>query len=49
MRSVLVTPDTTWVLADTLAGVDVPAYVAEDEVLRRVVGFDLHRGACRVG
>jgi tRNA G18 (ribose-2'-O)-methylase SpoU len=45
VRSVLVTPHQYDALADVLAGLDAPVYVAEVEVLRRVVGFDLHRGA----
>src|SRR4051812_23727045 len=45
VRSVLVTPDQHRALADVLDGLDVPVYVAPAAVLRRVVGFDLHRGA----
>jgi tRNA G18 (ribose-2'-O)-methylase SpoU len=52
VRSVLVTPAQHGVLADVLDRLDhhgddgdVPVYVAADEVLRQVVGFDLHRGA----
>lgn len=45
VRSVLVTPKQYEALGDVLAGVDVPVYVAPPAVLRRVVGFDLHRGA----
>jgi tRNA G18 (ribose-2'-O)-methylase SpoU len=45
VRSVLVTPKQYEALGDVLAGVDVPVYVAPPDVLRRVVGFDLHRGA----
>lgn len=45
VRSVLVTPERYDELADALAAVpDVPVYVASGEVLRRVVGFNLHRG-----
>ena len=49
VRSVLVTPAQHAVLADALDGVDAPVYVAEDDVLRQVVGFDLHRGAVASG
>jgi len=53
IRSVLVTPGQYEALADVLsvrdAGTDpssdTPVYVASDDVLRRVVGFNLHRGA----
>jgi tRNA G18 (ribose-2'-O)-methylase SpoU len=45
VRSVLVTPVQHDALASALATIDAPVYVAEAEVLRRVVGFDLHRGA----
>jgi tRNA G18 (ribose-2'-O)-methylase SpoU len=45
VRSVLVTPDQQAALADVLTGVAFPVYVAPIDVLRRVVGFDLHRGA----
>jgi tRNA G18 (ribose-2'-O)-methylase SpoU len=45
VRSVLITPERYEPLADALADrPDVPVYVAPDEVLRRVVGFRLHRG-----
>ena len=46
VRSVLVTPAQHAVLADVLdASSTLPCYVADDDVLRQVVGFDLHRGA----
>jgi tRNA G18 (ribose-2'-O)-methylase SpoU len=46
VRSVLVTPERYDAMADAFAGApNVPVYVAPDEVLRRVVGFNLHRGA----
>jgi tRNA G18 (ribose-2'-O)-methylase SpoU len=49
VRSVLVTPRQYEALADVLdrlpADGTTPVYVAEAAVLRRVVGFDLHRGA----
>lgn len=49
VRSVLVTPAQHAVLADVLDGSDVPVYVAADDLLRQVVGFDLHRGAVASG
>jgi len=45
VRSVLVTPAQHAVLADVLDRVEAPVFIAEDDVLRQVVGFDLHRGA----
>jgi tRNA G18 (ribose-2'-O)-methylase SpoU len=47
IRSVLVTPARLDSLTEAFsrAGLDAPVYVAPDAVLRRVVGFDLHRGA----
>jgi tRNA G18 (ribose-2'-O)-methylase SpoU len=42
---VLVTPAQRDALAAALAPVGAPVYVAPVDVLRRVVGFDLHRGA----
>ena len=45
VRSVLVTPHQHAALVDVLSGIAAPVYVARPEVLRRVVGFDLHRGA----
>jgi tRNA G18 (ribose-2'-O)-methylase SpoU len=45
VRSVLVTADQHAALHDVLATVAVPVYVAAPPVLRRVVGFELHRGA----
>ena len=45
IRSVLVTPPQYEAMADVLAAVDAPIYVAPPSVLRAVVGFDLHRGA----
>jgi tRNA G18 (ribose-2'-O)-methylase SpoU len=44
VRSVLVTPGQHDTLA-FLDGVDAPVYIARPEILRAVVGFDLHRGA----
>lgn len=49
VRSVLVTPAQHEALAATLAAVEAPVYVADPEVLREVVGFDLHRGAVASG
>jgi tRNA G18 (ribose-2'-O)-methylase SpoU len=45
IRSVLVTPLQRDALAAALADLDAPVYVARPEILRKVVGFDLHRGA----
>ena len=49
VRSVLVTPAQHAALADVIDDpahpLAAPVYVAADAVLRRVVGFDLHRGA----
>jgi tRNA G18 (ribose-2'-O)-methylase SpoU len=45
VRSVLVTPERYDLLADVVEGrPDVRVYVAPEDVLRRVVGFRLHRG-----
>jgi tRNA G18 (ribose-2'-O)-methylase SpoU len=49
VRSVLVTPAQHAALAETLESVDAPVYVADDAVLRQIVGFDLHRGAVAAG
>jgi tRNA G18 (ribose-2'-O)-methylase SpoU len=49
LRSVLVTPAQHAVLAGVLEHVEAPVYIAEDAVLRQVVGFDLHRGAVASG
>ena len=49
LRSVLVTPAQYDALAGSLAGLDAPVYVAGPDVLRQVVGFDLHRGAVASG
>jgi tRNA G18 (ribose-2'-O)-methylase SpoU len=49
VRSVLVTPIQRDALAGVLDGADAPVYVARPEVLREVVGFDLHRGAVASG
>ncbi len=48
VRSVLVTPGQFDAMHEALAALlapGVPVYVAPESVLRRVVGFDLHRGA----
>ncbi len=45
VRSVLVTPRRHAALADALASLAAPVYVADEAVLRATVGFDLHRGA----
>jgi len=49
VRSVLVTPAQHDALAESLAPIAAPVFVARPEVLRRVVGFDLHRGAVAAG
>ena len=49
VRSVLVTPTQRDAMAGVLDGADVTVYVARPEVLRKVVGFDLHRGAVAAG
>lgn len=45
IRSLLVLPKVADRLAPVLADHDVPVTVADEAVLRSVVGFDLHRGA----
>lgn len=45
VRSLLLTPERARELADVVARVDAPVYVADREVVRTTVGFDLHRGA----
>ncbi len=45
VRSMLVTRKRFDQLADAVAGDDLVVYVASQEVLNRVVGFNLHRGA----
>jgi tRNA G18 (ribose-2'-O)-methylase SpoU len=45
VRSVLVTEKQYDALADALEAISASVYVAPPGVLRRVVGFDLHRGA----
>lgn len=45
VRSVLVTPQVQARLADRLAAVPAPVYVAPRAVLVATVGFDFHRGA----
>jgi tRNA G18 (ribose-2'-O)-methylase SpoU len=45
VRSVLVTPKQYDAMREILDAADVPLYVAPPAILRRVVGFDLHRGA----
>jgi tRNA G18 (ribose-2'-O)-methylase SpoU len=44
IRSVLATPSRMGLLTDEIERRRVSAYVVEPEVLRSVVGFDLHRG-----
>lgn len=45
VRSLLLTPKRAVDLADIVAAVRAPVYVAEPDVVRHAVGFDLHRGA----
>ena len=45
VRSVLCAPRWVDPLADLLEPHEVPVYVADDEVLRLITGFDVHRGA----
>ena len=45
VRSVLVTPPRLAALAGDLAGLEAPVYVAEQAVMNRIGGFDIHRGA----
>jgi tRNA G18 (ribose-2'-O)-methylase SpoU len=49
VRSVLVTPAQYETIADSLVELDAPVFVAPPDVLREVVGFDLHRGAVASG
>jgi len=49
VRSVLVTPAQHAMIATSLRDLDAPVYVASADVLRAVVGFDLHRGAVASG
>ena len=48
LRSLLLTPERAAALAPDLDGVDAPVYVAGRDVLHRVAGFDVHRGALAV-
>lgn len=45
IRSLLLTPRRYADLADDLAGVTAPVYMAEAPVLSAIAGFDVHRGA----
>jgi tRNA G18 (ribose-2'-O)-methylase SpoU len=45
VRSLLLTPSRLETLGPALASVDVPIYVAEQDVMNRVTGFNIHRGA----
>ena len=49
VRSVLVTPAQHDALESNLSGLAAPVYVADPDILRQVVGFDLHRGAVASG
>ncbi|MEA2590304.1 MAG: hypothetical protein QOD62_135 [Actinomycetota bacterium] len=44
VRSVLVTPQRYGALASDLAGITAPLYLASQEVMNAVAGFDIHRG-----
>jgi tRNA G18 (ribose-2'-O)-methylase SpoU len=44
IRSVLVTPKQQRALGEFLATLPCPVYVADEPVMRRTIGFDLHRG-----
>src|SRR5882672_4535529 len=44
VRSVLVTPQRYGPLAAELAGITAPIYLASQEVMNAVAGFDIHRG-----
>lgn len=48
VRSILLTPRKLDVLAPELEGVDVPIYIAGQQVMNRTVGFNIHRGAVAV-
>lgn len=45
VRTLALLPKVADRLGGLLAGVDAPLVVADEEVLRQVVGFDIHRGA----
>lgn len=49
VRSVLLAPAHLTALAEDLAGLVAPVYVAEQEVLNAIVGFDAHRGVLAAG
>jgi tRNA G18 (ribose-2'-O)-methylase SpoU len=44
IRSVLLTPQRLDALAGDLAGLSAPVYLASQEVMNAVAGFDIHRG-----
>jgi len=44
VRSVLLTPERYGPLAADLAGISAPVYLAGQEVMNAVAGFDIHRG-----
>lgn len=48
VRSLLVTPRGARLLAEEIAAAPAPTYVATPEVLRAIVGYDLHRGALAI-
>lgn len=47
-RSVLVTEPALRALAERLAGVDVPVYLAPNAVVERIVGYKFHRGCVAI-
>jgi tRNA G18 (ribose-2'-O)-methylase SpoU len=49
IRSVLVTPTALDALADPLAAVRCPVYVAAPVVMESLTGFDFHRGCLAIG
>lgn len=48
VRSVLITPERYPQLADGLAALDIPVFLAGRTVMHEVVGFNLHRGVVAV-
>ena len=48
VRSVLITPERYPQLADDLASLDLPVFLAGRKVMHEVVGFNLHRGVVAV-
>lgn len=48
-RSIVVAPNRLEMMGDVLSRADCPVYVADRNVLSRIVGFDLHRGVIASG